>query len=499
MKEPGKLSFGRINIQTLKQVKFNWEFLIYPFLFQDDIYAIAYDFFVKTQGSKKNLGYHNKYSIVVAKRLICRTRYQDHSEILYLESQKDFVCESEINPYLDALTKGVCLVLEISLFYSLQFRTFIEWKFFRSIQSIFFFMEDKVSQSDFLSKAKIPYLAHPETLTRMFRRRIRDVSFLHLLRSSLYISRNLPFYSSARGGRSMVTPLWNFYICETEFLSSHLWKRFRTSRSNSFVIASDQKSITRKEKGDYKYHSVSLNRNILSVNGACIHYVRYKNDFLFIIVGTKDSIKKWIYHISTFIQFNFHCWFHSHQIYLKKITKGSISLLGYTVSVRSKYKNVRTVVLGASYSTVSITKDFSSEVSTSLLIKFMMKRGFCNSVGRPVSRLDWTTLADGEIINRFLGLWRVLYLYYSGSRNRSGLRKLRYISKFSCDKTLACKHKTTTRLIRCKFNSGILLENFLINPEISPLSHFCNISNSNMQSFWHMDVIRPVWTFGKNS
>nr|YP_009424165.1 maturase K [Schizaea pectinata]YP_009424186.1 maturase K [Schizaea pectinata]APT66068.1 maturase K [Schizaea pectinata]APT66069.1 maturase K [Schizaea pectinata] len=484
------LPFGLSYFQKeLEKLKFERDCFSYPFLFQDDIHSIAYGCFAKPYDSIENIDCSGKYNMVGVRRLIKKARHQDYSEILLKPHQNSFD-ESCINPYIDALTKGACLVLEMSTSFPAQFRNFIEWKSFRSIHSVSLFMEGRLSKSNFSLRAKTSYFAHPETLIRMFRRRIQDVSLLNLLRLILHMRGNLPLYWSVQGGGSPVTPLWNFYIRETEFLPSPPWERFCTSGSEYPAAPSDQKNINRKEKDDWRPHLISLNDDFRSVSGSCTHYVRYKNHFSFVLLGTRDSTRKWVYQIPIFVQSNSHCWFHSHQIWVKNVMKGSVSPSGYTSGVRSRHRNVWAVTPNASYGTAYTTKEFFSEVPTSLSLGFMMEGGFRDGTGRSTSRSDWATSTDGKILNRFVHLWKVLPLYYSGSRNKDGLRKSRYISKFSCDKTLACKHKTTTRRVRRKFNSEIDSKNLLMNPEVYSPYHPCG--TQNMRSSRHLDLIWPV-------
>jgi len=120
----------------------------------------------------------------------------------------------------------------------------------------------------------------------------------------------------------------------------------------------------------------------------------------------------------------------------------------------------------------------------------MAKENFRDSTGRPVSKLAWTTSTDDDILNRFVQTWRIFSLYHSGSINRDGLRRLRYILRFSCDNTLACKHKSATRSLRRRFDSEIVLDNYLKNDEMSPASSTLNVLNN--QRVWHLNITRPV-------
>ena len=55
-------------------------------------------------------------------------------------------------------------------------------KISESIHSVFLFLEDRLAKSSHVLDIEMSQNLHMETLIRLFRRRIIDVSFLHLLR-----------------------------------------------------------------------------------------------------------------------------------------------------------------------------------------------------------------------------------------------------------------------------------------------------------------------------
>jgi len=369
-------------------------------------------------------------------------------------------------------------------------KTNSDWRPSQSIHSIFLFLEDRLPNSNHVLDTKIPLNLHIETPIRMFRRRIQDAPFLHLSRLVLHKYRNLSVKSWKGNDKKFDILLWNFYIYEIESLLLFLWKQLYRSQLR-YSVSTDQNNITRKERL-YRYgpqfDTASVNSYL--TRSSCIHYGRYKNHSLIAFGGTRYFAIKWIYSILILVESHCHYRTESNQMCIKLLSNSCVSLLGYILGVQSLTKKVRVGATEGSHITLSSAKNLLSKVPISLLVKLMAKENFRDSTGRPVSKLAWTTSTDDDILNRFVQTWRIFSLYHSGSINRDGLRRLRYILRFSCDNTLACKHKSATRSLRRRFDSEIVLDNYLKNDEMSPASSTLNVLNN--QRVWHLNITRPV-------
>jgi hypothetical protein len=143
--------------------------------------------------------------------------------------------------YFESVLEGLTLVLEVpfSIWSKYSVEGMNEWKSFRSIHSIFPFLEDKFPHSNYLSDTRIPYSIHSEILVQTFRRWIGDAPSLHPLRSILYEYRN----SLESLQRSIIVVpkvntrfflfLWNNYVYECESILVSLLKQSSHSRSLS--------------------------------------------------------------------------------------------------------------------------------------------------------------------------------------------------------------------------------------------------------------------------
>nr|YP_010377581.1 maturase K [Diplopterygium chinense]QYC92943.1 maturase K [Diplopterygium chinense] len=481
-----------------KRIDPKWECFSYTLLFRDDIYSIAYSRYSNRSSihSIENSTFSERYGVISMKRLINGIRQQDLLGMFYSEFDQIRFEELRKNPYSEALLKVICLVLEISSTLTgiehLSIRETSEWKSFRSIHSLFLFMENRFLHSNYILDTKIPYNPHSEALIRMFRRQIRDAPFPHLSRSSFQRYRKFLINSSPRavGGNSLATSLRNFYMYEIESLLVPLWKKFSGLQSASSVAISDRNNIFLKGRRVDRSHPKSSKKDSCLTKSSSIHYGRYGNRFLLALVGTNYSAKKWIYYILAFIEFHSHCWFHSHRMCIRKLSRNCVLFLGYILGVQSIIGEVQVGTLTESHITVSIIKESLFQAPTSLLIESMSRGSFCDNFGRPVSRSARTTLTDDDILKRFVQIWKILSLYHSGSINRDGLNRSRYILRFSCDKTLSCKHKSTIRLIRRRLDSGIFLKTPRENSEVSPSYKSRSISKN--RRFWYLEITQPI-------
>nr|WHE38069.1 maturase K [Cibotium barometz]WHE39288.1 maturase K [Cibotium barometz]WHE39550.1 maturase K [Cibotium barometz] len=480
-----------LTLRKSKKINLNQECFLYSFFFfKDDFYSIACKRFSNRPSIDSVFG---MYSMTSTKRLIDRMRQQDYSEIFYSESGMNQSGSWSTDLHFYALLETICLVLEIPLLsriIPLVMKRNSDWKPSQSIHSIFLFLEDGLPNSNHVLDTKIPQNLHSETPIRMFRRRIKDAPFPHLSRLALHKYKNLSVKNwEGKEKKNIAILLWNFYIYEIESSPLFLWKQVYRSQSRYFV-STDRNNITRKQRHVYRSQLDTANTNSYLTRSLCIHYGRYKNHSLMAFGGTRYFAIKWIYYILILVGSHCHYRTESNQMYIKLLSSGCVSLLGYTPGVQSETKKVRVGTTEGSDISLSIAKELFPKVPISLLVKLMAKENFCDSTGRPVSKLAWTTSTDDEILNRFVQTWRIFSLYHSGSINRDGLRRLRYILRFSCDNTLACKHKSTTRSLRRRFDSEMLLDTHLKNYEMSPGYSKLNVLNN--QRVWHLSVTRPV-------
>jgi hypothetical protein len=231
---------------------------LYPLLFQDDLYAIGYNHSLNKIKLKKteNFNLNEYFSFLTLKRLINGMRRKDNRNKLTKNYNK--ICYVNYNNhfYLKVIREGFAIIFKI--FSSVQLeKPFIEkfnrWTNYQSIHSVFPFIEDHFSHSNYILNAKIPHFFHPELLIRLLRRRIQDASFFHALRSMFYKNKKLitlntnSFFSQKEMSKLFIF-LWHYYIRELEFFLINQWKVLDYFKSLSYLALLDKTDCMEKTK-----------------------------------------------------------------------------------------------------------------------------------------------------------------------------------------------------------------------------------------------------------
>nr|YP_009973826.1 maturase K [Danaea sellowiana]QNH93736.1 maturase K [Danaea sellowiana] len=464
---------------------------LYTLLFQEDIYAIAY-----TRSSKKlkmslieNPVLYGKYNLITIKRLITQLRQQNFLKIFFQDCYRNQLDNSKSHSYTKLLVEGLILILEVSSPIQIQSAR-NEWKSLQSIHSVFLFMENKFLHSNSILDIKIPQCLHPEILVRIFRRQIQDTPFLHLSRLILHeyqdpITSDTSLISfSSREQTSFLIFLWNYYVYEFEYRVVSSWKRFSQLQSK---ISPDRIHFDRKMKHLIRSYWKTPSKISSFRKNPCIHYVRYKNHSVLAFQGTYDLARRWRTYLFNLWQYYFHWWIQPHRIFSKKFSRNSVSFLGYILGIRTKINKVQVEMENKLSITYLVAKELCPIIPIGSLVNSLAKEGFCNNLGRPVSKLSWTTLTDDDILKNFDQICRGVYYYYGGSTNKHELFRLRYIFRFSCAKTLACKHKSTTRIIWNRFGLNFFLGFLLKKPDL--VNSSVSIYYSHKRRFWYLDII----------
>ncbi|KAF4400820.1 hypothetical protein G4B88_004363 [Cannabis sativa] len=298
--------------------------------------------FQKRQGNKSNLlenvGYDNKSSLLIVKRLISRMYQQNHLIISANDSNQ--------NP-------GFAVVVEIPfslrLVSSLKGTELVKYYNLQSIHSTFPFFEDKFPHLNYVSDVLIPYPIHLEIL-------VKDVSSLHLLRLFLheYYSWNrfriripkksISFFSKSNPRFFLF--LYNSYVCEYESIllflriqSSHL----RLTSSEGFF---ERIYFYGKMKHPVKeVFAHDFPTKLWFFQDLVIHYVRYQGKS---ILASKDMhllMNKWKFYLVHLWQCHFYVWSQARSISINQLSKHAFGFFGYLSSMQINLSVVRSQML----------------------------------------------------------------------------------------------------------------------------------------------------------
>nr|WGO00087.1 maturase K [Fissidens bryoides] len=483
-----------------KKKKLVWQQrFLYPLLFQNDLYAIAYNRFLNKINLKKieNYNLNEQFSFLTLKRLINKIRRKRYMGELKKNYKTVFDINYNTHFYSKVLREGFAVILEI--FFSVQLeknfiKEFNKWTSYRSTHSVFPFIEDNFSHSNCILNTKIPYFIHPELLTRIIRRRIQDTSFSHLLRVIFYknkklITLNTSVVFSQKEMTRLSKFLWHSYICELEFFLVNQWKNLNYFKSFLYLTLLDQKHCIKKIQHVIN-NFLSMKFNFFFYKKKIeFHYLKYNNNYIIAIKGSNYLAEIWSFFFFKFWHYYLNYSFNFSRIEVKKLSKNCFFCLGYLFNIQIKTIVVETKMLYNLKKSYIRKKQLYSITPILFLIQLLAKENFCNILGHPISKLAWTTLADDEIFNRFNQIWRKFFYYYSGCRNKKNLYQVQYILRFSCAKTLACKHKSTIRYVWKKHGSNFFAKSFFFKKQELISLKFFKLYPP-IKKIWYLDIIQ---------
>ena len=455
---------------------------LYPLIFREYIYTFAHDRDLNRSILLENVGYDNKYSLLIVKRLITRMYQQNHLIISANDSNQNTFFRYNKNLYFQMISEGFAVIVEIPfslrLVSSLERSEIVKSHNLRSIHSIFPFLEGKFPHLNYLSEGLIPYPIHLEKLVQILRYWVKDPSSLHLLRlflheywnlNSLIIPKKSISFFVKKNQRFFLF-LYNSHVYEYESVFFFLCKQSFHFRLTFYQVFLERIYFYGKIEHFVEVFTKDWGDSLCLLKDPFIHYIRYQGKSIFVSKDTPLLMKKWKYYLVNLCQCHFDVCFQPQKIHINPFSlyKHSFALLGYlsSSSVRLNLSVVRSQMLENAFLMDNIMNKLDTTVSIIPLIGSLAKMKFCNAVGHPISKPTWADFSDSDIIDRFVRICRNLSHYYSGSSRKKSLYRIKYILRLSCVKTLARKHKSTVRIFLKRLGSELLEEFFTEEEQI---------------------------------
>nr|YP_010274459.1 maturase K [Wisteria brachybotrys]ACB58143.1 maturase K [Wisteria brachybotrys]AEC12438.1 maturase K [Wisteria floribunda]UJT96978.1 maturase K [Wisteria brachybotrys]UJT97282.1 maturase K [Wisteria brachybotrys] len=479
---------------------------LYPLIFREYIYGLAYSHDFNRSIFVENVGYDKKSSLLIVKRLITRMYQQNHLIISANDSNKNPFLGYNNKFYSQIISDGFAVVVEIPFF--LQLSSSLEeaeivksYHNLRSIHSIFPFLEDKLTYFNYVSDIRIPYPIHLEILVQILRYRVKDASFFHLLRFFLYnfcnrnslITPKKSISTFSKSNPRLFLFLYNFYVCEYESIFRFLRNQSSHLRLKSFSVFFERIFFYAKREHLVKVFPKDFSSTLTFFKDPFIHYVRYQGKSILASKNAPLLMNKWKHYFIHLWQCFFDVWSQPGTIHINQLSEHSFHFLGYFSNVRLNRSVVRSQMLQNTFLIEIVIKKLDIIVPIIPLIRSLAKAKFCNVLGHPISKSVWADSSDFDIIDRFLRICRNLSHYYNGSSKKKNLYRIKYILRLSCIKTLACKHKSTVRAFLKKSGSEELLEEFFTEEE-EILSLIFPRASSTLQRLhrnriWYLDIL----------
>nr|QHE65865.1 maturase K [Corydalis trisecta]UFP91473.1 maturase K [Corydalis trisecta]UFP91474.1 maturase K [Corydalis trisecta] len=488
---------GYLEMDRLQQQDF-----LYPLLFQESLYALAHDHGLKGSSPYEpveNLGYDNKSSSLLVKRLITRMYQQKWVILLANAFNKKKI-------FYQMVSAGFSVILEMKfslrLVSSQEGKDIKKYQKLRSIHSTFSFLEDKFSHLNNVSEILIPYPIHLEILVQNLRSWIQDAPSFHLFRLFLYESRNwaslitqkkksISFFS--KENQRFFLFLYNSHVYEWESLFMFLRKQSLYLRSTSFGNLLERTFFYGKMEHPLGVFHKDFQNILWLFKDPFMHYVRYQGKAILASRGSFLLMNKWKNYIVILWQYHFYLWSQADRMHLNQFSNHSFEFLSYLSSVRRNPSVVRTQMLENAFLMENPRKKFETLVPIIPMIGSLAKAKFCTVSGHPISKPIRAELSDSDILNRFGRICRNLSHYYSGSSKKKSLYQIKYILRLSCARTLARKHKSTVRTFLKRLGSELVEEFLTEETQVFSLI-FEGASSSSRRVYreriWYLDIFR---------
>ena len=323
-------------------------------------------------------------------------------------------------------------------------------------------------------------------LVRILRRRIKDEYFISLIWKFLkagymedWVYHNT--YSGTPQG-SLISPiLANIYLNELDVFMAKYAESFNCGKGRKINPAYKKPLDVRRGKQEWlKRNSAKISEekrqkvmaeiqelnNYLSIvpysdpmdtEYKRVVYVRYADDFLIGVIGSKEDAKQVKIDVGEFIKEQLHLEMSPEKTL---ITHGNdfARFLGYLVTVsreqnRTRTKNgfTRRTYVGKVKLYVPKEKWLNRLLSYGALKISYDKAHGNKEVWEPVRRPGLIRLDDIEILNQYNAEVRGMYNYYRLANNATVLNAFVYVMKYSMYKTFAGKYRTSMRKIIRKY------------------------------------------------
>ena len=313
-------------------------------------------------------------------------------------------------------------------------------------------------------------------LSNIISKKIKDARLLKLVYKSLkagYLEDwkyNKTYSGTPQGG--IISPiLANIYLNELDqFIEKNSKefnkpsKQYRTDEymkkqseiaSIRYYLAKSEGEERKKLIKDMKKCKLELLKTPMKLQtDKKIRYIRYADDFLIGVNGSKEDCEKIKKELTLFLRENLKLELSQEKTLITHSCK-EVRFLGYNVKVRRNQEIFK--VKGPTKNYTKRKLNNMVELGIPLdekITKFLFEKGVIKQKDGKISpkrRQNFITLSDLEIVSAFNAEIRGICNYYNLAVNFYKLSYFAYLMEYSCLKTLASKHDTSVAKIRKKY------------------------------------------------
>lgn len=315
-------------------------------------------------------------------------------------------------------------------------------------------------------------------LITIISRKIKDARFINLIRLFLKAGYMEDWkyhgtYSGCPQGGILSPILANIYLNELDKFVENLKKSFDSNTPYTLTPeykalqqkrANTKKKIERRNDGEERNrliaYYIEIGKELRKTpaklcNDKKLKYVRYADDFLIAVNGSKADCEMIKAKLTEFIRNELKMDL-SQEKTLITHSNETARFLGYDVRVRrdqqvKPWKNCKQRTMN---NTVELLIPLKDKVEKYLFNKGAVKQRTDNGKLEPVARVDLTRNTDLEIVTTYDAEIRGLCNFYFLASNYRSLNYFSYLMEYSCLKTLAWKHRCKLSKIYDKYRIG---------------------------------------------
>jgi len=328
-----------------------------------------------------------------------------------------------------------------------------------------------------------------EVLMALLERRIEDKQFLNLIRDMLeagYVEDwqfHKTYSGTPQGG--IVSPiLANIYLHELdEFMEQKKQEfdqgkarqrmkehhavsaRIRYFRRRNHALKGDKSpdAILRQERYEQAIKELTAKQKRLPASDSLdpnyrrLFYVRYADDYLIGIIGSKQDAEKVFYEVKDFLNTTLKLEISEEKSGIHHAKEGT-TFLGYVVQNRTtgKLQTIHRKDTKVVATRRTVRDRIHLRVPSFKMSEFCQKKGYGNyQTLIPSQRAPWIQMDDEEILLAYNAEMRGIANYYALANNaKGGLHKLIYIAESSFLATIANKHDSSISKEAARLRQG---------------------------------------------
>jgi len=230
-----------------------------------------------------------------------------------------------------------------------------------------------------------------------------------------------------------------------------VWKKYYTKKLAKTATGQKKCELLKKAKS---LESEQRKIPYTSKTDKVMKYIRYCDDFIIGVKGDKSDCERIKQQFSEFISEKLKMELSEEKTLITHSNQYA-RFLGYDVRVRREQKlkpSGDTLIRTLNY-TVELNVPFADKIMPFLFDKAIIKQTHDGKIEH-IARKYLYRCTDLEIVDAYNAELRGICNYYGIASNFAGLKYFAYLMEYSCLKTLAGKHKSTSKKIRDKFPTG---------------------------------------------